>query len=348
MDNLKSQTYEVFEKDPVKYALYEKAIFQALLDMKKDDSYTYTLMVVGAGRGPLVKAALRAGKKSRKRLRIYAVEKNPNAVVTLRNLKAHFSISRSSNDNSNSRPSWGWEIVTIVDSDMRHWDAPEKADILVSELLGSFGDNELSPECLDGAQRFLKDDGISIPCEYTSYVAPLTSSKIYNDVKLFGDITHFETAYVVKVHNARLLSPPQACFRFVHPNPRIRTGGTSTAKLLCPESQQYPSNNARHTAFQFECTYPALMHGFVGYFDSKLYKNVHISIHPQTHTQDLISWFPIFFPLSNPVYVPKNSVVDAHFWRNITQQKVWYEWCITAPMPTPIQNPNGRSYWIGT
>lgn len=35
----------------------------------------------------------------------------------------------------------------------------------VSELLGSFGDNELSPECLDGAQRFLKPDGISIPAE---------------------------------------------------------------------------------------------------------------------------------------------------------------------------------------
>lgn len=32
-----------------------------------------------------------------------------------------------------------------------------------SELLGSFGDNELSPECLDGAQRFLKEGGISIP-----------------------------------------------------------------------------------------------------------------------------------------------------------------------------------------
>ncbi len=39
---------------------------------------------------------------------------------------------------------------------MREWEAPEKADILVSELLGSFGDNELSPECLDGAQKFLK------------------------------------------------------------------------------------------------------------------------------------------------------------------------------------------------
>ena len=46
--------------------------------------------------------------------------------------------------------------MTVVSSDMREWVAPEKADIIVSELLGSFADNELSPECLDGAQHFLK------------------------------------------------------------------------------------------------------------------------------------------------------------------------------------------------
>jgi len=50
---------------------------------------------------------------------------------------------------------WG-DQVTVVSCDMRDWSSPEKADILVSELLGSFGDNELSPECLDGAQKFLK------------------------------------------------------------------------------------------------------------------------------------------------------------------------------------------------
>jgi len=50
---------------------------------------------------------------------------------------------------------WG-DLVTVVSSDMRLWSAPEFADIIVSELLGSFGDNELSPECLDGAQNFLK------------------------------------------------------------------------------------------------------------------------------------------------------------------------------------------------
>ena len=46
--------------------------------------------------------------------------------------------------------------VEILFGDMRQLDVPAYADILVSELLGSFGDNELSPECLDGAMRFLK------------------------------------------------------------------------------------------------------------------------------------------------------------------------------------------------
>jgi protein arginine N-methyltransferase 5 len=55
----------------------------------------------------------------------------------------------------NKLKEWG-NIVTLIHTDMRYWDPPEKCDILVSELLGSFGDNELSPECLDGAQKLLK------------------------------------------------------------------------------------------------------------------------------------------------------------------------------------------------
>lgn len=50
---------------------------------------------------------------------------------------------------------WG-NSVKLVYSDMRNFFPREKADIIVSELLGSFGDNELSPECLDGVMRCLK------------------------------------------------------------------------------------------------------------------------------------------------------------------------------------------------
>ena len=55
------------------------------------------------------------------------------------------------------RTEWADKPVRVVCADMRLWEPPEghRADIIVSELLGSFGDNELSPECLDGAQRFL-------------------------------------------------------------------------------------------------------------------------------------------------------------------------------------------------
>lgn len=55
---------------------------------------------------------------------------------------------------------WG-ASVELIFGDMRRVVLPEKVDILVSELLGSFGDNELSPECLDGAMRYLK---CKLPC----------------------------------------------------------------------------------------------------------------------------------------------------------------------------------------
>lgn len=99
-------------------------------------------MVVGAGRGPLVKNCLKAADGVDRKVKIYAVEKNVNAVCTLLHLK---------------KVLWG-DRVTVISCDMRKWEPKEKADILISELLGSFGDNELSPECLDGAQKFLKGE----------------------------------------------------------------------------------------------------------------------------------------------------------------------------------------------
>ena len=63
------------------------------------------IQVVGAGRGPLVQASLNAGVTAGRALKVYAVEKNANAVITLRN--------RAIID--------GWDNVTIVSKDMRQW-----------------------------------------------------------------------------------------------------------------------------------------------------------------------------------------------------------------------------------
>lgn len=85
-DNLDTFTYEIFEKDPVKYLFYQKAIEAAIIDKVPDDQIennTIILMVLGAGRGPLVRAALNASSNSGRKMKIYVVEKNPNAIATL-------------------------------------------------------------------------------------------------------------------------------------------------------------------------------------------------------------------------------------------------------------------------
>lgn len=103
-----------------------------------------TLCVAGAGRGAIVARSLSAIERSRRTsVSVYALEKNANAFVTLQDRVHNEWYSR----------------VKLIFGDMREIEPPElmaQVDILVSELLGSFGDNEVSPECLDGATRFLK------------------------------------------------------------------------------------------------------------------------------------------------------------------------------------------------
>uniref|UniRef100_A0A673AER9 Protein arginine N-methyltransferase 5 n=1 Tax=Sphaeramia orbicularis TaxID=375764 RepID=A0A673AER9_9TELE len=319
MDNLESQTYEVFEKDPIKYSQYQQAVYKCLLDRvpeEQKDTNVQVLMVLGAGRGPLVNASLRAARQADRKLRVYAVEKNPNAVVTLENWRFE---------------EWG-DQVTVVSCDMREWAAPEKADIIVSELLGSFGDNELSPECLDGAQHFLKDDGVSIPCSYTSYLAPLSSSKLYNEVRGCRERDkdpecHFETPYVVRLHNFHQLADPKACFTFTHPTTDM--------------------NNNRYQCLRFSVDCNSVLHGFAGYFETTLYKDVTLSIKPDTHSPGMFSWFPILFPLKQPISISRDDKVTVRFWRCNNGKKVWYEWAVTEPSCSAIHNPAGRSYTIG-
>jgi len=273
-------------------------------------------MVLGAGRGPLVSASMRAAKDAKRNLKLYALEKNPNAVNTLMNLTF-------------TNPDW--RDVTVVSTDIRSYEGGVKADVIVSELLGSFGDNELSPECLYGAEDILKPGGISIPQQYVSFIAPLSSSKLHGETRtVYEDdsLKNFETAYVVKYHAVNVLDKPQACFEFFHP---------------CPDH-----DCTRHKSMKFHIPHGAMLHGFAGYFDSQLYGDVHISILPETFTDSMFSWFPLFFPVRTPTYIPAGSDLEVHFARLATSKQVWYEWQFsTDNIQSPLHNPNGRSWWIG-
>lgn len=254
-------TYETFERDTAKYILYQNAIEAALIDMVPENEVqtkSLTLALLGAGRGPLVRAALNASKNTKRKLKILVIDKNRNAIVTLQTMIDLM---------------WSHEDIQLISTDMRKLQLPEKADILVSELLGSFGDNELSPECLDGAANLLKPGGISIPYCSISYVRPISFSRVYNKLREKDQVDNspnkkfLEQSWLIYLNSVYYIDDPQEVFKFVHPNtsPNI--------------------DNSREVSLNFEAKLDVNLHGFSGYFVAKLYKDIEISIHPETHTQ---------------------------------------------------------------
>lgn len=317
INDLDNNVYAVFEQDPIKYQQYEKAITKALTDKAKPDSTeVLTVCVVGAGRGPLVNASLKASDNAKVPIKVYAVEKNENALHVL----------NYNNDN------YWHNLVTVVGADMRTWKFEEKCDVLVSELLGSFGDNELSPECLDGAQKFLKDDGVCIPSTYTSYLSPLQSQTLFSNMKMFKSTTtdnqheNAEQLYVVNMRNKYIIAPAQPLFTFHHPRHDLE------------------KNNDRYTTLTFDIKQDCILHGFAGYFNAVLYKDIDISIEPSTFSTGMFSWYPAYIPIKSSVTLKKDEQLKVHFWRLSDASKIWYEWSISKPYAIPVHNPNARSY----
>jgi protein arginine N-methyltransferase 5 len=369
--NLESITYEVFEKDPIKYEWYERAIEKALRDwaeQKKPTSHPdgkVILAVVGAGRGPLVTRAIKASVQAGVEIDLWAVEKNQNAFVLLQRHNETIWDNR----------------VTLVQSDMRSWKGPlvrrqaaqgsqervgeslgiedtlmytpkkgendpgpasdftnpqtfalthTHVDIIVSELLGSFADNELSPECLDGVNHLINPvHGISIPASYTAHFTPVSAPKLHADVtnQTISNPAAPETPYVVMLHAIDFLSTSdspasveggnqntanrasgssapiaatefpspfvQTAWSFSHPNKNIPTQSTSQSTIS-------NAHNVRQTRLSFPAQNRGVCHGLAGYFETVLYGDVELSTNPVTmdaKSASMISWFPIYFPL---------------------------------------------------
>ncbi|PBP23263.1 protein arginine N-methyltransferase HSL7 [Diplocarpon rosae] len=369
-DNLESVTYEVFEKDPVKYDWYERAIVQALSDWSDQQKPTSStsgavvIAVAGSGRGPLVTRALRASDITGVAVEVWAVEKNPNAYVLLQR---------------HNEEDWD-RAVNIVKSDMRAWKGPlrsatgpigqgittsnsgpasphGKVDIIVSELLGSFADNELSPECLDGVQHVLAPQhGISIPSSYTAHLTPILAPRLHSDIshRAVTDATATETPYVVMLHAIDYLATTvpehprfQRAWEFVHPLPNAtlavaearRSGGVSGGGGGSMSGGDGANeHNTRSAKLKFVCKDRGVVNGLAGYFEAVLYDGgktgiVELSTRPDTidaKSKDMISWFPIFFPLKNPLYFPDDSELEVSIWRQTDDRKVWYEWIVEA------------------
>lgn len=337
-NNLESSSYEVFERDLLKYNQYESAIRKALTALGRTH---VQIAVVGAGRGPLVDRILAVSDQLGKSVYICAVEKNESATIYMTRKMQY---------------EWAGRNIEIVCSDMRTWKPKDlRFSLIVSELFGSFGDNDLSPECLDGldTQRLLEPDGIMIPQSYTAIFTPAMSATLYNsarNVKSTGASLgrgaatgldglgnsspepNFHTPYNVMLNAVDFLSPGQfaTAWTFTHPNP-FQHRNKSQGNVLA---------NTRKCKTTFAVPNQGVLHGIAGYFECTLFQDVRISTCPvSTHEPKgggaLLSWFPIWFPISVPLYLPADSELDVSMWRLTDGKRVWYEWAAESFFAVP-------------
>ncbi|KEG13216.1 putative arginine N-methyltransferase, type II [Trypanosoma grayi] len=371
---LPSGAYEVFEQDRKKYQQYYVAMrsyFREWLTHREEWSHwrmwcrchdgaesgatedAVYVVLLGAGRGPLIGECLAAATDVGVRVHLFAVEKNPEAVEFVRlRLRADQQWRQ-------------WmhccgHVVETIHADgrsvtMSNGPLPPRwglCDLVVSELLGSFGDNELSPECIDGFYADLQchqtsaglpsnPHVVSIPMHYTAWIAPLHSGWMEEAVAdaavsglsvlppwcRDGRASLFHSMFVSNLCRAVALSPPQACWTFHH----------------FSEGEQ---RKERDVTLNFSVDSSGRCCGFVGYFSALLYElndatrggdnagvgkaPIALSTLPDGRTEGMFSWFPCVFAVEprDVMEVRAGSTLQLRLRRCVNKGdlRVWYSY----------------------
>lgn len=261
------EVYHTFEQDNVKYAQYDAAIEMAIDDLR----YKYSsllILIVGPGRGPLLRSVMSHTLPTDQ---IVAIERNEKCISTLREIIA---------DKEN---------VLLIHGDVRTLEPVSKYNLVVSELLGSFGCNEACPEIL---RRFTSSSLIMIPQEYTSYVQP-----IYTDL-VDGSVAR---PYLASPNSFFPVGPMVDVFSFSHPG----HNELNQQKKFSVEIGENDVSNA-----------------LLGYFEATLYGPYRISIIPKAHAHEwCLSWYPMVFPIGET-----RGSTEITITRVSEETRMWYEW----------------------
>ncbi|KAK0417367.1 hypothetical protein QR680_012968 [Steinernema hermaphroditum] len=358
-ENLSSGIYDTLEQDPVKYVKYQEALELAIEDLydRFDDVVIY---ILGAGRGPLVNTALNSAAKfadqdGTSKIQIVAVEKNPNACQTL-----YFCNMRK----------WG-QYVQLISGDMRDLEKfieggdLMKPDIIVSELLGSFGDNELAPECIDGLTPILQPHTICIPQRYRNFAVPIQSLRLHQSVVAMEPMGYHKTQNFRGRGEPTLQSDgsfrvegfdyASACFDQIYVAClRSYTPLGALKEIFAFEHPNFErTSNDREMTVSYTMDRDCEIMGFAGFFEVVLFKDVTLSITPTEQTEGLISWFPALIPLRRLHRLNDGDKIDFHMSRKSDECGVWYEWHISKfddaaqkVVHSEVQNKNGASYYM--
>lgn len=267
-DNLDTVVYQLFGRDVLKYSQYGEAIALAADDFRATYAKKPLIMIVGAGQGGIVETLISHDVEYSQ---LIIVEKNPSCFQELEiKLKT-----------------WGNVKLHLRDAK----DIDLRADIIILEMLGSMGDNELYPEI---SARF--SGKIIVPEQYTTKIYPIQTSV---RIPEFRPYISFLTKYfsLAKAQNVWSFSNLASTFE------RVAT-------------------------LTFECQEKGVLNAFIATFDATLYGHINNhNCHATGGPNYCSSWFPMVFPVKS-IEVYPGQQVEVEISRKIAPGRVWYEWVV--------------------
>lgn len=231
---------------------------------------------LGTGTGLLAFLCARAGAS-----RVHAIEKSP-VIDFARRLAVVNGLA---------------DRIVFHYGDSRDVELGERADVIVSELIGHIAFEEgMADTLLDAKKRFLKPGGEIIPTEVSLYAAPVCERRVYpSSIDIWKAAYGFDysvmreqalqTSYVTRIDEADLLAPQQSV-------------------LSVSFLEEAPSPASAYLRFRIHR--PGQLNGVALWFDALLTEYVPLSSSPWAKTH----WQQCFKPIPDPLAVSPGEEVE--------------------------------------
>ncbi|MCD6170695.1 MAG: 50S ribosomal protein L11 methyltransferase [Candidatus Latescibacteria bacterium] len=224
--------------------------------------------------------------------------------------------------------------ICFIRGDSRDVQLPEQADLMVCEMLGSFGiEEDILPLSFDARRRFLKRGARLIPQVLTLFIVPVEAPETYDSISFWEDVYGFDyrpmKAYLtnstwVEAFSPRaLLSDPQELKRI-----DLRTNSETQLKA------------------SIECRIQrrGVLHGFCGFFSAQLAPGILLSNSPlgaPTH------WNQRFFPSPEPAELRQGDKVLIDLSTSRVKGLLHFNWTIRICSDGRVTRLPGLSTFLG-
>jgi len=198
---------------------------------------------------------------------------------------------------------------------------PPKADIVISESLGSFCLEEGIIENMEDAKRFLEKEGKLMPCQLDHFVVPVISEKCQNEIDTWKSIDkeiNFDVARDVAIFN-------------VYQKPIFKNdiyqGPQANQKIDSIDFYQKNSGKDRLSK-KVTWRFPNIVKnptisGFCLWWKAFLTPEIFFSTSPNdppTH------WEQIYIPLEEPIHILGEDFVDFQLYTNYLDPGIDIRW----------------------